>query len=535
MSVKSVSKSSKPLVERAGWAVFWNVAFFPLKVLLPFAASIVTVRLLRTNGFAVLSFATALLNFLGLFSDLGIERTLPRFYPEIEMRFGRGGVSRLLLWVTVVKGVVLLCLVGALAIAPGYWISAWHLGPSGGLILTFIGGLLVLGAASDVSIQFLYAHFRQKTTNALDVLSAVAYPGLTVLFVLAGMGAVGAILALLLTTALSVVLSVWQAWTLLRVMSHEPHARAAEVKLPSSHSLRRRLFFFSGLNYLVNWSVYLYDLPFIVTMLGLLVISSPERQVEVALITVAYKLTKHFLRALVVPLTGVQTPLFARLYAEGRIEGLRTAYATLSKFLILALMPAGVGLIVTARNVFQIFYGEVGRDAVVTSATLSRVVACAVILTFGLFGESMISIALNVLIVYEDYRSAITARLVALVSIPLLVLLVPPFGVVGAAIAVAVAGIGSRLLAVVYGHRHLQLYFPGVFFVRVGWASILMGFCLLPFLLLPANIPATAAMLALGAAVFLASFKLLGGLDEADKERFRTLRIPFADKALRFL
>ena len=30
----------------------------------------------------------------------------------------------------------------------------------------------MLGAASDVSIQLLYTHFKQKTTNALDVLAA---------------------------------------------------------------------------------------------------------------------------------------------------------------------------------------------------------------------------------------------------------------------------------------------------------------------------------------------------------------------------
>ena len=37
--------------------------------------------------------------------------------------------------------------------------------------------------------------------------------------------------------------------------------------------------------------------------------------------------------------------LFARLYAEGRIEGLRTAYATITKVLILGLLPAAVGMI----------------------------------------------------------------------------------------------------------------------------------------------------------------------------------------------
>ena len=38
-----------------------------------------------------------------------------------------------------------------------------------------------------------------------------------------------------------------------------------------------------------------------------------------------------------------------------------------------------------------------------------------------------------------------------------------------------------------------------------------------------------------GVVVFLVSFKLLGGIDPVDKDRFRSLRLPFVDIALRFL
>jgi hypothetical protein len=42
-------------------------------------------------------------------------------------------------------------------------------------------------------------------------------------------------------------------------------------------------------------------------------------------------------------------------------------------------------------------------------------------------------------------------------------------------------------------------------------------------------------MLVLGVVVFLVAFKLLGGIDESDKERFRSLRVPFVKVALKFL
>jgi hypothetical protein len=63
-----------------------------------------------------------------------------------------------------------------------------------------------------------------------------------------------------------------------------------------------------------------------------------------------------------------------------------------------------------------------------------------------------------------------------------------------------------------------------------------MGVALLPFLaFLPPEIVPTIAMVVTGAAVFFAVFKLLGGMDQADKDRFLSLRLPFVKQALRFL
>lgn len=531
-----MSTKQKSLVERAGLAAFWNAAFFPLKVLIAFGASIVTVRLLRTEGWSVYLLATSLLNFLGLVVDLGIERSLPRFYPEVEMRYGRRGITQLLLWVTAVKGAVLLVLLVGLLAAPDWWVSTFKLGEQGGWLLLIIGALLVLGAVSDVTIQLLYTHFHQKTTNALDVLASVVFPVLSSVLVILEWGAFGMMLALLVTTVISVIFSAWQSWRMLASIDPEPHAKAAEVKRPSPRSLRDRITSFSALNYLINWTANLYDLPFFALMLSLIVASDDESKVQIAILGLAYRVTKQFLRSLVVPLTGVQTPLFARLYAEGRMDGLRTAYVTLTKFLILALLPAGVGLILSARNIISVFFLQVGPDAVVTLPKLPEVVACTAILTVGLFGEAIISVVLNVLMVHEDYRAVITARLVALVSIPLVLVLVPLIGVEGAAIAAAVSALGSRFVALGYAIRRLQLRFPGAFFVRVGFASAVMGAALLPFLafLPPTPLP-TVAMILTGAAVFYTMFRLLGGMDQDDKERFSSMRVPFIRVVLRYL
>jgi O-antigen/teichoic acid export membrane protein len=516
--------------------MFWNVAFFPLKAIIPILAGIVLVRELRAEGWAVYGLSMALLDFLGLFSDFGIDRTLPRYLPEVELKYGRQGITRLMSGVTGIKGVVILLVVLSLALAPSYWITQFHLGANGDLILILISFLLVLGALSDISIQFLYTHFRQRATNSLDVMVAIVRPSLTAAFVLIGWGVAGALLALLIATVLSVAISVVLAIRLIKRVDVEPHPKAREVKTPSNRSLPQRMFSFAALNYLINWSVYLYDLDFMLLMMSVLITNNTVFIVQSAAILLAYKFTKEFLRALVVPLTGVQTPLFSRLYAEGRMEGLRTAYAILTKVLILGLLPAGVGLIVTARNLLQILVGQKGGDAVMNPDTARIIVACTAIVAIGVFGESIIGVALNVLMVYEDYRSVIISRLCSLVSIPLLFWLLPTYGAIGGSIAVAVAGLGSRSVALAFGLRKLGLRFPGAFFVRVGTSSAIMGYALLPFLAyLPPDIPSTLVMIATGLVVFLAAFKLLGGIDQADKDRFLSMRLPFVRQVLRFL
>ena len=103
--------------------------------------------------------------------------------------------------------------------------------------------------------------------------------------------------------------------------------------------------------YLMNLSTALYDQPFVVLLLGLLITDDAKRKtVEVTLVSLGFQFVRQLLQALVTPLTGVQASLFARLYAENRQEGLRTAYASLTRFLILALLPAGAGLIIMSRR-----------------------------------------------------------------------------------------------------------------------------------------------------------------------------------------
>ena len=566
-------KRDGTLVERATLAAFWNAAFLPLKLIVKLLASIVIVRALGLDRFGVVTQLQALLGTLGMISDLGLERALPRFIPEFEMTGGRAGLSRLLRNVSLLKGLTLVPFVLALVLFPDFFITQFNIaterarivgerGPDyGPLLLGMVALMLVLGAASDVSIQVLYAYFRQKMTNALDILNALLIPGLQAVLVgLFQLGVFGALVALLIGTAVSVVVSLRLMFRALgderlglrKVTQRAPKAGPAPngrtPRRPSTRSVWQRFTAYSGMMYVMTLSSALYDQSFVVLALGLLITDNVRLATEVALIGLAFKFVRQLLQALVVPLTGVQTPLFARLYAEDRLDGLRTAYASLTRFLILVLLPAGAGLIIMTRNLLVLLYLQPGKGVVLPPEALPAAVAACAILTIGLFGESMISIALNVLMVYEDYQAVLIARAFALLSIPLLIVLEPSLGVVGVAAAVSIAALSSRFVALVFGLRRLGLEFPLAFLGRVALATLPILVVIGPLALLlpdaPPKIPsvewvglAFANGVLVLAAIFLfwLVFRRLGGLLAEDKQRFAGMRLPGIKLLLRYM
>ncbi len=569
MAKQAAAGAGKPpgtLVERATGAAFWNAALLPLKLFAKLFASLVLLQGLHLDGFAVLVVLTSLLDILGKITDLGLERALPRFIPEFEMTGGRAGLNRLLVRVVGAKILTMVPFVAALVLFPSFFtgLLGFHTAqarltpdaPRGveasPLLLTLVAVMLVLGAASDVSVQVLYAYFRQKMTSALDILNALLIPGLQVLLVLR-FGVFGALVALLVGTAVSVILSVRLMFRALGeehagLRQHPPRRQAEGPRRPSNRPIWQRFTAYSAMMYVMNLSAALYDSSFVVLALGFLVVNETQKTIEVALIAMAFKFVRQLLQNLVVPLTGVQTPLFSRLYAEGRIEGLQTAYASLTRFLILVLLPAGAGLMLMAHNLLALLYLKSDKGDVLDPARLGEATAACAILTFGLFGESMVSVALNVLMVYEDYQAVLVARAFTLLSIPLLILLEPPFGVVGVATAVAVAALSSRLVALVFGLRRLGIRFPLAFLGRVTLATLPFVVIIGPLTLLVPTTPVSIlslpwfglaladGLLVLGAAgLFWLAFRRLGGLLDEDKQRFAGMRLPGIKLLLRYL
>jgi O-antigen/teichoic acid export membrane protein len=303
-----------------------------------------------------------------------------------------------------------------------------------------------------------------------------------------------------------------------------------ELAPPAGHAtgdatLRGRFARFAAVNYLMQVTTWMYDLQFVIFLSA-----ATLSLADVALLGFAYKFTKDFLGYVWTPLTGVMTPVLARVHVRGEAKALADAHATLTRVIWLLVLPAGVGLAVLAPRLVAALYPKY------TTATVLIVIFIA-----STFGESLLGVPHNVLMVAERYRVIVVSRLLALVSIPLVYLLLPRYGLVGVAVGVGLARIAARLVTVVYGMKEMDLRTPLAFLGRVTLASAGMGLALLVASAAWAFRPTLAlsgwerglsllplAVLALGGAlVYALLLRLLGGLDEAERRRLLEMQLPF--------
>ncbi len=539
---KSVSTPKSALADQAGQAVLWNMLFLPAKLLADIGVTLLQLNLLLPAAFGVLAIIRAGVSLLGTWIDLGIERALPKFIPEVQRSNGRSGVRWLLLRVIAVKLAVLA------VVALGLWLLSdaflaylaaqvnavgtlneadrlrllTQLSPDGNgwIFVNAVIVLLVLGSLYDVLMAYLISYFKQRAWNSIGLANTLAQPALISAAILLGWDITGVVLAMVFTAIFGVLMAAWQVWRVARADQSDDEI------IPPSPTVIRRFVPYSSLSYMFNLSDMAASYVFVVFFM--------QGLEQVALLSVAANLVRQVLTYLYTPMQGLQVPLFTRARA-GEGATLPGAYAAVCRLLLLLLVPGSIGLMLLAQPLVLAQYPK-----------YAAAVSAIVLLTPMLFAESLLATSQNALMVSERYKPIIISRTLAFSSIPLAAILVPLYGVLGAAAAIGGARILAGLVVFVAGRRLLDLRFPWLFAGKLVAASAAMGLVLLPLTqLLPDTITMrseqiilfveTMAVAAIGGVAFLIVFRLMGGLDQRDRQQLATTRLPFKQLLLKVL
>jgi O-antigen/teichoic acid export membrane protein len=524
-------------------AMLWNAGWQAAKLLAGFLSAIVVANLLSKEGYGTVARLSALAGTFGLIADFGVERGLAKFLPEIEGRYGRDGVRNTLLIVLAQKLlVVAIIVVGCLIFRAqlfGYWQQDLT-GEDLRAILQYrwvffwaLMALVFFGAVYDVFMQTLTAYFKQRASGAIAFVVQIISPLLRLVVVLVGWGVLGFVGVLVTIPLVATALAAWQTTRVRHELAVAPVLDRKDARVPS------RLVRYSALSYWQQITEYLYSLDFILLLL--------PGVGAVASLKFGHSLINQALGALWSPLAGIQIPLFARLQARADDRQLGEAYAILCKFLAAIMIPAAVGLALLAYNLLALL-GPKYLDGA----------GAAQILALCLCLDAAISVPLAILMAYERYRPMLIARTCALIAIPLVIVIVPRYGIVGAALIMGGVRLFCDGVAMAFALRDFPIRYPVRFVARVTAAAGAMALTIAPLAFGPLRVPflgfddhgnvlklpferlvlyllGNAILGGVGALVYLGVFRLSGGIDPADRRRIVELRLPLASKILRFL
>jgi len=539
MTLKSKKSSLTHQVSRA---LVWNTFLSPLKTIVELIANIILLNVLTLPQIGLLRLVKSAAASLGIWVDLGIDRALPRFIPELEQEQGKAGVKHFMLIVFVVKTVLLLFFTFIFllfsrsfttylsdrvqSLPERFDANARQLLQNDILnLLPYLIGtvliLVILGSFYDGLMAYLISYFRQRAWNLIGLIGSVLQPALTAILVLAGKGVGGVLGAMVLTPVLSVILASWQVIIgLIEKDSLPKSALSLSTENPQkvSPQLWRRFLVYAGASNVLNLSDYFLSWFFAVFLL--------KNLADVALYSVGTALVQQALALLYTPLVGVQVPLFTRV--RGGDGQLPQAYAAVGRILALILIPGGVGLALLAHELILVQYPHYAEATII----IYLLIPC-------LFLESFLSSAQIVLQVYEQYRALFLSRAITLLILPLLIWAASRYGLVGAALAVGGGRVLMGLTAAFLAQRIFPLRYSWAFLGRVAGATVLMTLVVIVAKAvlgldqigetLMARLGAAGWLLliaALGALTFGLALRLFGGLELEDKQRIQTSKIP---------
>jgi O-antigen/teichoic acid export membrane protein len=201
-------------------------------------------------------------------------------------------------------------------------------------------------------------------------------------------------------------------------------------------------------------------------------------------------------------------PVFSRLHADEDQQGMQETYSVITKWMTTILAPVYLTLVFFSSTLLSVTFGE--PFAIADSALIILLTGMYLRTVTGLGGQALTAIG--------EPRAVMIGNVVGVASnIGLNIVLIPRYGLVGAAIATALVSAGLDGLYLLYLYRQTgvapsiqRLVYP----LLGGSVVVLSLFYFLDYLQLPGIIAAICGGV-LSTGVFSLTY-LLWGVDEAD-------------------
>lgn len=412
-----------------------SAVFFSGTVFTAFAAYLFKLYLARVLGaeaLGIYALGMTIVGFLGIFNALGLPQSAVRFVAEYtatnQLDLLRGFLVRALGWLTLSNLILAILVVYA-----GPWLGKhfYHtqlLAP----YMVLFAAIMLTGALNTFLGQVL-AGYKDVGRRTL-IMSFIGSPLmmlLTVALVGVGFGLWGYILAQVVAAAAVMILLLATCW------SFTPKKARNFDQIPP---LEKQVISFSTVAFGVAF------LEFVMAQADKVLIGFFLTAKQVGIYALAAGLVA-FVPIILQSVNQIFSPIIAELHARNQHALLEQIYQTLTKWIIAMTIPLAVVVIVFSQAFMKMFGSEFAIGwPILVIGTLGQLVNCAV----GSVGY--------LLLMSGNQRRLIRIQAIAsCVMVAMNLLLVPRWGIMGAAVAAATTNIFTNVISLLQVKRCLNM------------------------------------------------------------------------------
>jgi O-antigen/teichoic acid export membrane protein len=228
---------------------------------------------------------------------------------------------------------------------------------------------------------------------------------------------------------------------------------------------------------------------------------------QVAYYNLGYNIAARFIDVVPGIFWNVLFPNMSELFGQGDIRNTRRLFYLSSRYIAFAVFPVGVAGIVLAFPILHYLYG--------TQYTAAKYVLQIVFLSKMITSVGVPASA----ILYAREKQSFMLKygiLLAVVSISIDLVIIRPYGAVGAAGCNALVTIAGIVGGMAYTIRQAKLSYPWKSVFKILFSCIIMGIVMAICVKLNAELLGFVLALALGPVVFFAGCAALGTFEEED-------------------
>jgi O-antigen/teichoic acid export membrane protein len=451
-------------------------------------------RRLGAEALGLYALGMTIIGFAGIFNSLGLPTAASRFVAaytaQREFRklvaFLRGSLSLLL---------AVNCVLGLLVIFAGPWLAAhfYHAPKLTGYLWAF-AAIMALGAVNMLLGQVLAGyHDVARRTLITHFVGTPANIGIAIFLISIGLGLAGYLIAQIASAALVLFLMGALVWKRI------PRQGSATVFF----RVEREVWKFSAAACGVA------GLQFVLAQADMIVLGHSVNARQVGVYAMAMALVS-FVPIALDSVNQIFSPVISELHAARNHAMLQQLYSTLTKWILALTFPLALIMITFAGGLMSLFGAAFTAGAAVLAIGASaQVLNCAVgsvgylLLMSGNEGE------------FLKIQASNAALLLALN-----ILLIPRFGITGAAIATGVTTVSTNLWGLASVHRILKLLPYHAGYLKLVAAGAVCAAAVVPlsraFRQTPRQWEVAAAGLLLAYTIFMGVMFLLG-FDNEDR------------------